>query len=100
MELVLRLKKDMLDLLELVQQRQAQKGTPWSDSMASKLCFKHGEFVSNLKKWDGGKASPTLEKTLEFERFLVANLDAKDYAKFMKGKGISVKANEPVGDDW
>lgn len=101
MELVLRLKADVLELLALVQDKQGKKGEPWADSMVSKLCFGHGEFVGNLKKWDGGSGGPTLEKTLKFERFLASNLDPKDLAKFMRGKGITLKTTESVpADEW
>ena len=115
MELTLKLKQDIIDLLEFVQTKKNVGGTPWADSTASRECFGHGEYVGNLRKWDGGTGSPTLEKTLKFERFLIEQISAEEYETFIstrsapkpikKAKPAAAKRAKPepapaVDDDW
>lgn len=103
MELTFRLRQDIIDLLEFVQAKRNAEEKPMADSTASKLCFGHGEYVTNLRKWDGGPGSPTLEKTLQFERFLLEQLDEKELEKFLKTRTrptpASAQAETPI-DDW
>ncbi len=74
--LTLQLKADILNLLETLREQQAAAGKePISDTEASKACFHNGEFVSDLRHWQGGAGGPTLEMTLEFETFLTSRID-------------------------
>ncbi len=98
-ELTLKLKEDILALLEVAQRLQAAKGEPWSDSLAAKLCFGHGEFVGNLRRWSGGNGGPSMQKVLDFERFLVDNIGEKEHQKFLRSRGIKVQKEVPA-DDW
>lgn len=84
--MTLQLKENLLALLDAVRTAQAKKGNlPWSDSAASRAAFNtNGEFVITLRKWDGGKGSPTFEKVLQFEQRLKDELGQKGYNKFIK----------------
>lgn len=106
-ELTLKLKEDILALFEMAQRMQAMKGEPWSDSLASKLCFNHGEFVGNLRKWEGGIRGPRMQNMLEFERFIIDNIGPTAHAKFLKDRGLKPaaakaqpQAEAKPADDW
>lgn len=94
-ELTLKLKEDILALLDVAKRVKAKQGEEWSDSLVAKLCFNHGEFVLNLRKWEGGNGGPSFQKVLEFERFLVLNIGPVEHAKFLKGIGLK-PASEPA----
>lgn len=106
-ELTLKLKEDLLALLEVAKRVKAKEGQEWSDSLVAKLCFGHGEFVGNLKKWVGGNGGPSMKTMLEFERFLIDNIGPVEHAKFLKGLGkvaaAKAKPDEPAPqpvNDW
>lgn len=82
MKMTLQLKSDILSLVEEVQKHKAAEGETWSDSRISTLCFGHGEYVHLLRKWDGGKGGPTLDKTLKFEQFCREQIGEKAYNEF------------------
>lgn len=82
MRLTLKLKDDILALAKLVEDVKIADGGTWSDSYASKQCFNHGEFLLDLRKWDGGKKSPTLEKVAAFESFLRDQISKEAYQQF------------------
>lgn len=84
MKLTLKYKGDVLALLETVQMAQAKAGDPWSDTKVSKLCFNHGEFVNQFKKWQGGNGGPTLDKVMRLEIFLRDQLGEQAYDQFLQ----------------
>lgn len=86
MKMTLQLKADILALAEEVQKHKSAEGETWSDSKISALCFGHGEYVHLLRKWDGGKGGPTLDKTLTFEQFLREQLGEPKYNAFVKSR--------------
>lgn len=90
MKMTLKLKEDVLALLELVKEKKEREGDPLSDSKAAVLCFGHGEFVGNLRRWDGGKGGPTLEKTGQFETFLRDQLSEAEYEEFRVQRAAEV----------
>lgn len=98
--LTLKLKSDILDLLEVAQRIYAQRGETLADSKASTLCFGHREWVSNLRKWDGGPRGPTMEKVEQFERFLRETVGEKAYAKFLKERKRPAMSSTGPADDF
>jgi hypothetical protein len=89
-EMTMQLRQGIIDLLEEVQKSQTARGEePWTDSRASKECFGHGEFMLAMRKWEGGRGGPTMEKTLAFERFLAEQIGEKKYHRFLKRRGRS-----------
>lgn len=95
MRITLSVKDFILSLLEKVKEKKERAGDPWSDSKAAQLCFGHGEYVGNLRRWTGGKGSPTLEKTAQFEGFLKDQLSDEEYEAV-----VSAHARALIGDDF
>lgn len=83
MKLVLKLKTDILELIDILQRQKIEEGDPWSDTKLSNLCFKYGDFVGSLRKWESGKGGPTLAKVMELEQFIREQIGEEKYAKFL-----------------
>lgn len=98
MSMTLKLKQDVLDLLDAAKKIYAERGETLADSKAAKMCFGHTDYVSSLRKWDGGKGGPTLEKTYVFEQFLRQTIGEKEYGKFLKSRKRPTVQPEDVDD--
>lgn len=86
MRMTLKFKEDLVSLLDHVQTKKNGEGDPWSDTKISRLSMGYGDFVGILRKWDGGKGSPTLEKVLKFESFLQDQLSPDEYQQFVASR--------------
>lgn len=83
MKLALKLKEDILELIEILYRQKADEGDPWSDTKLSTMCFKYGDFVPALRRWTDGKGGPTLAKVQELEQFIREQIGEEKYNQFL-----------------
>ena len=94
MKLTLKLKTDILDLLDEAKKTMQKNGQVWSDSGISKACFGYGDFIRSLREWEGGaKPSPTMGNVAKLEQFLRDQIGEKDYERFIKKRGYKSAAD-------
>jgi hypothetical protein len=93
MKMSLKLREDVIALLEEYQRREGAAGRPAADSSVSKECFGYRDFVSKLRKWGPNESKgPTIELVMRFEQFLRERLGEEAYDRFRIERAAQVAA--------
>lgn len=83
MKMSLKLRDDVLALVEEYQRKMGAAGTPMSDSGLSLLAMGYRDFVGQLRKWGGPDTKgPKLATVAQLEEWLRTQIGEKEYNAF------------------
>lgn len=90
MQMTMKLRDDVIALMEEYQRLEGSKGNPLSDSRVSRDAMGYADFVGILRGWTGGKGGPTMEKVARFEEHIRTQVGDEFYKAFMARRAASV----------
>jgi hypothetical protein len=91
MKMSLKLRDDVLELLEEYQRMEGAAGRPAADSAVSKECFGYRDFVSKLRKWGPNESrGPTVEHISRFEQWLRERVGEDVYERIRREQAAKV----------
>lgn len=94
-QLSLKLRDDVIALMEEYQRREgASAGRPVADSKVSEMAMGYRDFVGILRKWDGGKKSPTLENIAKLESWLRQQLGEPAVHEILRDRERNLRSPE------
>ena len=83
MKMALKLRDDIVALMEEYIRDQGSDGNVLSESGVSKLALGYGDFPGILLRWDGGAKGPTMQKIAQFEQWLREQMGKAKYEAFV-----------------
>jgi hypothetical protein len=93
MKMSMKLRDDVLALMEEYIRQEGGKGNSLSETRVSREATGYGDFVGTLRKWDGGKPGPSMVTVAKFEAYLAEQVGPDFYKSFMERRAAMVAAD-------
>lgn len=93
MKMSLKLRDDVLALMEEYIRMEGGKGNSLSETRVSRDATGYGDIVKTLRDWDGGKPGPSMVVVAKFESYLADQVGQEFYEAFMQRRAGLVSAD-------
>ncbi len=93
MKMSLKLRDDVLALMEEYIRMEGGKGNSLSETRVGKEATGYGDIIKTLRNWDGGRPGPSMAVVAKFESYLADQVGKPFYEAFMQRRAAMVAAD-------
>lgn len=90
MKMSLKLRDDIVALMEEYVRQEGAKGISISDSKVGREAVGYADFIRTLREWDGGRPAPGMALVAKFEAYLADQVGKDSYEAFIQRRAAMI----------